>query len=225
MNCTDINTQMDDFLDGRLGATAATEFKRHVADCKQCAAQLRKMEALQDGLRRLPVEEPSAGLEQRLFGEVRRHYREERHSWFGAGFATAMAASLAIWFASTVFFPDMPGQVPRSQQQTIALALHEQQTVRLLFEAQSDIQQVSLSIGLPANMELSGYPGRKQLSWQTSLKKGQNVLALPIMAVDQGEGELVAELNYGDKTRTFRVVLKTTADGAMQYRLQEIKSA
>jgi hypothetical protein len=225
MNCTDINTQMDDFLDGRLDTAAGDEFKHHIAGCEACAAQLGEMQALLGSLQNLPVEEPSAGLERRLFGEVRRHYRQSRHGWFGAGFATAMAASLAIWFASTVYLPDIPGPQPRSQQQTIALALHEQQTVRLLFEAQSDIQQVSLSIGLPANMELSGYPGRKQLSWETSLKKGHNVLALPIMAVDQGEGELVAELNYGDKTRTFRVVLKTTADGAMQYRLQEIKSA
>lgn len=224
MNCTDINTQMNDFLDGQLDTAAVAEFRRHIDGCQQCATQLGEMKALLDGLQQLPIEEPSANLEQRLFGEVRRHYRQSRHGWFGAGFATAMAASLAIWFASTVYLPDMPGE-PGSQQQTIALALHEQQTVRLLFEAQSDIQQVSLSIGLPANMELSGYPGRRQLSWQTSLKKGQNVLALPIMAVDQGQGELVAELNYGDKTRTFRVVLKTTADGAMQYRLQEIKSA
>ena len=74
-------------------------------------------------------------------------------------------------------------------------------------------------------MELEGYPGRKQLSWQTSLKKGPNVLALPIRAIEHGEGELMARLNYGEKTKTFRVLLKTTADGVMHYQLQEIKSA
>jgi len=135
-----------------------------------------------------------------------------------------MAASLAIWFASSVYLPEMPGQ-SASQQATVSVALNQQQTVRLMFEAQSDIQQVSLSIDLPNNMQLAGYPGRKQLSWQTSLKKGSNVLALPVMAVDPGEGELVARLNYGDKSKTVRVLLKTMDDGVLRYQLRTNKSA
>lgn len=224
MNCTDINTQMDDYLDDRLEPQARSAFDQHVAGCKACAAMLEQMQGLLHGLQQLPISEPSADFEQRVFNEIRRQHRQPRVGRFAAGFATAMAASLAIWFASSVYLPEMPGQ-SASQQATVSVALNQQQTVRLMFEAQSDIQQVSLSIDLPNNMQLAGYPGRKQLSWQTSLKKGSNVLALPVMAVDPGEGELVARLNYGDKSKTVRVLLKTMDDGVLRYQLRTNKSA
>ena len=107
----------------------------------------------------------------------------------------------------------------------INVAMNDSRTVRLLFEAPGDIDQVTLSIGLPNNVELAGYPGRNELTWQTSLKKGQNVLALPIMAVETGKGELIARLSYGDKLKTYRLVLKTTDKGVMSYRIQPEVSA
>ena len=61
-------------------------------------------------------------------------------------------------------------------------------------------------------MELDGYPGRRELAWQTSLKKGQNILDLPIMAIGVGQGELLAQLNYDGTVKILRVVLKTIAD-------------
>ena len=222
MNCTDIDTQIDDFVDDRLDAQQRADFQRHVDACAACAARLDEARSMLQALQQLPLVEPSADFEHRVFARLRQQHRAHMPNRFVAGFATAMAASLAIWFASTVYLPDDP---VGSQQAPISIAVNQAQTVRLMFEAQADIQQVSLSIGLPDNIELSGYPGRKQLSWQTSLKKGQNILALPIMAVDQGQGELVAQLNYGDKTKTFRVVLKTADDGAMHYQLQDISSA
>jgi len=220
MNCTDIDTHLDDFVDGHLNDDQLAEFEQHIASCKSCAERAHAMKNMLVDLQQLPVEEASPDFERRVFAEVRRqHHRQSNR--FVAGFATAMAASLAIWFASTVYLPEAPTE----QQQVIAVAMNESQTVRLMFEAPADISQVNLSIGLPDNMELNGYPGRRQLSWQTSLKKGQNILALPIMAVDKGQGELVAQLSYGDKIKTIRVVLKTTNDGVMYYQPQAIKSA
>jgi hypothetical protein len=93
-----------------------------------------------------------------------------------------------------------------------------------MFDSFEDIQQVNLSIDLPENMDLNGYPGHKTLSWQTSLQKGQNVLALPIMAVSHGQGELLARLSYGEKVKIFRLVLKTSINETQQYQLNEIKT-
>lgn len=222
MNCTDINTQIDDYLAAELNEQDCLSFEQHIAGCANCAQQVGDMKAMLSGLKQLPVPEPSINFEKRVFAEVRRQHKRQQQHHFVTGFATAMAASLAIWFGSTVFVPDAETVKP---QEIISVALHETQTVRLMFDAQNDLDQVKLSIALPENMELEGYPGYRELAWETSLTKGQNVLALPVMAVGEGLGELVAQLNYGDKTKTFRVVLKTSNDGVMHYQLEPVRSA
>jgi len=219
MKCTDTERHIDDYLDEQLNPQDLFAFEQHISSCEACADKVDSATSLLSGLRHLPVEEPSANFEQRVFAEVRRQHTENHQQYpgfrFAAGFATAAVASLAIWFVSSVYVPDTLVEQP----QVVSVAMHEAQTVRLMFDSQSDIQQVTLSIGLPDNMQLAGYPGRKQLTWQTSLQKGQNILALPVTATGYGQGELLAKLNYGDKVKIFRVVLKTNVDGAQLYQL------
>ena len=50
------------------------------------------------------------------------------------------------------------------------------------------------------------------------------MLALPVIAIESGESELVAQLKYGDVKKTYRLVLKTTADGAGFYQLKQSRS-
>jgi len=221
MNCTNININIDEWLDGQLSQHDRSAFEQHVSVCADCAVKLENAKALMSGLQNISVPQPSANFEKRVFAEVRRQHKEDHRYKFATGFATAITASLAIWFASSVLMPNTLIENP----QMISVAMNGTQTVRLMFDSQKDIQEVKLSVGLPDNMELDGYPGRRELAWQTSLKKGENVLALPIMAIEQGQGELVAKLSYGDKVKTFRVVLKTSIDGVLRYQLDEVRSA
>ena len=223
MNCTDINTQLDAYIQGELTDQEQQVVDRHIAACTYCQQQLNDERTMYRMLKQLPVEQASAGFEDRVFQAVRQQYPQHQRHGFKTGFATAIAASLAIWFASTVFIPTAEIET-QMESQEISLAVNDPQTVRLLFDAAADLDQVRLSIDLPANVELSGYPGQRALSWQTSLKKGQNVLALPVMAIDKGRGELVAELDYGDKHKTYRLILKTTKDGVVNYQVETVKS-
>lgn len=223
MNCTDINTQLESYIQGELSDQEQQAMSEHIAGCASCQQQLDETKMMYQLLKQLPVEPALTGFEERVFDSVRREYPQHQKHGFKTGFATAIAASLTVWFASTVFIPTAEIET-QTESQEISLALNNQQTVRLLFDAAADLEQVRLSIDLPANVELSGYPGQRALSWQTSLKKGQNVLALPVMAIENGQGELVAQLDYGDKQKTFRLVLKTTKDGVMNYQLEAVKS-
>jgi len=228
MNCTDINTHKDDFLDGNMASAEKQAFEAHLADCENCAEMMKGMNLMLSNLKDLSVPDPSPDFEARVFAEVRRQHpkqqvtkKKARHH-FVAGFTTAMAAGFALWFVSTLFIVqqqslDTPG--------VMSVALNEAQTVRLLFDAPKDLDAVTLKIDLPANVQLAGYTGQSQLSWQTSLKKGQNVLALPIMAIDKGTGEMIAQLSYGDKVKTFRLVLKTADNGVMNYEIQPLVTA
>ena len=217
MNCTDINTHCDDYLDGNLSHEQQQAFALHLTKCNQCDKSVNALLQLQAGLKNLTVPGPSAGFEQRVFDEVRRQTTKQPSRHFVSGFASAIAAGLALWFVSTLFIVQQSTEIPTGE---MTLALNATQTVRLLFDAPDDIELVTLSIDIPDNFELSGYPGSKELTWETSLKKGENVLALPIMAIDTGKGELIAQLSYGDKVKVFRLILTTADNGRTFYRVQ-----
>ncbi|MGD2118454.1 MAG: zf-HC2 domain-containing protein [Chromatiales bacterium] len=212
MKCSVINQQIDAYLQQELSPLDKLAFEQHVANCDACAEQLAAAQGLLADLKNLPIAPPSADFEQRMFAKVRKRYKQDAaHSHgfrFAAGFATATVAGLAIWLAVGTQTPD---DVLRGQTPMISVALHDAEPVRLMFDSESDIQNADLRIDLPDNVALAGYPGRRELSWHTSLKKGPNVLNLPIMAIDTGQGELSAQLSYHDKVKTYRLLLNTTA--------------
>ncbi|GMR01622.1 MAG: hypothetical protein BMS9Abin19_1028 [Gammaproteobacteria bacterium] len=224
MKCTDIQKYLDDYLDDAMSLGEQKAVEEHIKHCVSCKQALEAHKTVRQALRSLPVDEASPDFEANVFAAVRSHYgTHSRHSGnrFIAGFATAMAASLALWFASTVYIPQFDEAAP----QVVNLAMNQARTVKLVFEAPMDLAEVTLSVELPENVELEGYAGQKQLVWQTNLNKGQNILALPVIAIGNGQGELVAQLSYGDKTKRFHIVLKTTSDGALIYQINKLKSA
>jgi len=220
MKCKDIN--IDSYLDRELQFSEQQDHEQHFESCRDCATKLENAESLLMGLKSLTVPESSKDFEHRVLTEVRRQHEKPRqrdyHFSFASGFSTAVIASLAIWFVSTIYEPVRQVE----QLPVVSVLLNQAQTVRLMFDSHKDIEQVKLSIVLPENMQLDGYPGRNTLAWQTSLHKGQNVLALPIVALAHGQGELLARLSYGEQEKVFRLVLKTSMNGARQYQLDEV---
>ena len=229
MKCTDLQKYLDDHLDETTSLAEQKTIEEHIEHCVSCQQALEAHKTIRQALRSLPVEEASADFEAKVFTAVSSHYGAgSGHSGnrFIAGFATAMVASLALWFASTVYTPQLIQQTPDEQApQMINLAMNQVRTVKLVFEVPTDLAEVTLSVELPENIELEGYAGQKQLIWQTNLNKGQNILALPIIATGNGQGELVAQLSYGNKTKQFHIVLKTADDGALIYQITKLKSA
>lgn len=228
MNCTDIEKYIDTYLDNELGEKALYEFNQHLTSCKSCAAQVANAESVLSGLQQMVVPSPSADFEQRVFSKVRQQYKDkpENSSFFRftTGFATAAVAGLAILFVATVYQPLQIPDQNRFHGEVIDVSIKQANTIRLVFDAEKDLELVNLTIELPVNMELDGYPDRKTISWTTSLVKGQNVLALPVIAIDPGQGELIAQLNYGDKRKEFRILLKSSLNGVWQNQLNRFKA-
>ena len=221
MNCSETRVRLDDYYDDELSVLEFRAVNEHLVSCDECNHELQAVDALRQALKALPVAEVDDDFENRVLGEVRKHYAGRSGSKFMAGFMTAVAAGLALWFATSIFIPQLPVD---NTSQVVMVALDDAYVVRLKFDAPVDLDKVTLSIGLPDNIELEGYTDRKELTWQTQLKQGQNVLALPLKAVAIGEGELVAQIFYGDKSRSFRVKLKTTGNDVLNYQVQKFNS-
>jgi hypothetical protein len=158
---------------------------------------------------------------------------------FMLGFGSAAAAALAIWIVAGLSPDELPGTgnvtpqtvasvepaqakattakataKERTQQPVLSIALNTQKKVKLAFASSEPLQGAKITIRLPENVALVGYPGRRQLSWETNLKKGDNLLNLPVIATQVASGELVADIEYAGRVKTLRVNLETMATGA-----------
>ena len=85
------------------------------------------------------------------------------------------------------------------------MTLAQPQTVRLLFASAEPLQDATLTVMLPDGIELSGFPGQREISWQTSLKAGQNLLPLNLIATSAMGGEVFAILQHDDRGQSFRL--------------------
>jgi len=118
-----------------------------------------------------------------------------------------MAAGLALWAVFTLIGPVQPA----SELPMFNMAVLETRSVTLAINVPEDMDGVTLTVDLPENFEISGYRGKKQLAWQTRLKKGRNVLTLPVVATKQGQGQLVARVARNQKSKLLRVNLQATS--------------
>jgi hypothetical protein len=112
----------------------------------------------------------------------------------------ALAASLVLGVALGAFLAMRAEPV-----QTVVLTLERPETVRLMFNSAKPMKAAMLSLALPENIELVGYGNRRELSWQTDLLEGGNLLQLPLIARGTAKDELVARLSHGESSKTFRL--------------------
>jgi hypothetical protein len=133
--------------------------------------------------------------------------RRQRNRWLLTGFGSAVAAGLALWMFGAAWFanPDLPAidaAIPG-----VTMALEEPRTVNLVFSSASVLDSAMLTVSLPDGVELAGFPGQREITWETSLNVGKNVLPLTLIALTPAGGELLARLEHDDRNRTFRLRL------------------
>ena len=207
MNCTDIDSHIDGFLDRALSKLETRAFEQHVSGCAECSSRVDAEKMLRSKLHSLPVPPPSPDFRNRVLARVRHEYANESQNHYGmtfaAGFASIAVFALALWFMAGI----QPADPVTDNLQVIPVAINQSQSVRLIFHADSEIRQAELSIHLPDNVRLVGYPGRDRLTWQTSLHKGQNILTLPVMTSTEGRGELHTRLTYNNRVKTHHFIV------------------
>lgn len=165
---------------------------------------------IQDLLKEYPVPKAPAGFyEQALARATYEGSRRQRNRWLATGFGGAIAAGLALWMFGAMFLtnPDVPqvdAEIPG-----ITMALEEPRTVNFVFSSAEALDSAMLTVSLPTGVELQGFPGQTEITWETALNAGKNYLPLTLVAVTPAHGELLARLEHDDRDRTFRLRVST----------------
>ncbi len=207
-SCQQSHELIDQCVTGAIAPADALALERHLAGCPLCARRLRWHQCITDELaNQARVPEPSADFEARvLVAATGRVHPNARRRWLAPVAGSAVAAALVLGLVlGTGTWTGAPRQA--SDDERAVPPVPREQTVRLAFTSGSELDNVSLTLELPAHVELARFPGHQTLTWQVDLKPGDNVIALPLRIAYPEAGEIVARLDDGRNTRTFRAAI------------------
>lgn len=159
-------------------------------------------------LKDYPAPQASAGFyDQALVRATHEGSRRQRNRWLMTGFGGAVAAGLVLWMVGGFFLtaPDLPLADPAVP--SITMTLEEPRTINLVFASAERLDNAMLTVRLPSGVEMSGFPGQREVTWQTSLDAGKNLLPLKLIATSPVGGEVYATLTHDDRGRTFRLTV------------------
>lgn len=198
MNCKGIDQRLDDYLDGSVSAGDVVAIEGHAGACPACRALLAREMRIRRALRELPAPEPTEALFDRAFSRVVAQ-TPPRRSWRIPGLA--LAASIMLILSANLLLK--PGTAPVEEVPGLTIALNQAQEVSLVFESERVMENARFTIELPEGIELSGYPGQREISWEGRLVQGRNLLVLPVEAHSGHGGKLVAYVTYAGKSKDF----------------------
>ena len=204
MPCERLNAMLDACFDGELDAATMRDLSEHVTRCAECAALHARETALRGALRAMPVAEVQPGFAAAVFQRARSAAPRRRRPPLlaaGVGVAAGVLMTLTVVFGLHAPSPTVP---------EVTIALEETRSVNLVFSTQQALADARLTLELPAGVELEGYEGRRSLSFTTDLDAGKNVLRLPLIAHAEPDGVLLAKLDVGDDTKTFRLKVRVS---------------
>lgn len=157
-------------------------------------------------LRDYPAPGPEEGFYDRaLVRATHEGSKRQRNRWMLTGFGAAVAATLGAWMISGLLLTDPQLPEAGSAIPGVTIALAEPRTVNFVFASAAALESATLTVTLPAGIELDGFPGQREITWETSLREGRNLLPLTLVAVAPAGGELLARLEHDERERTFRL--------------------
>jgi anti-sigma factor RsiW len=201
MECRDFVLQLDDLLDGGLDAARQRPLQEHLGRCPDCRSRHAHAVAVREAVRKLSPPAMHPGFVDQTLSRATRPVAGAAHRWRPV-VGMALAASLVLGVALGVFLATQP------VVQTVALTIDRPETVRLMFNSAKPLKAATVSLALPENVELVGYRGRRELSWQTDLREGGNLMQLPLVARGVTKQELVASLSHGGSSKMFRLKIE-----------------
>lgn len=212
MTCTLINEQIDDYIDGAITGDELAQLDAHISECASCEGIAVAARELQARLREYgdsTMPQPDAAFfAGALIKAAQQGTKRQRNRWMMTGFGGAIAAALAIFIVSSMFFT--APQIDESAAPGVTMALEEPRTVNLVFSSAEALANATMTVTLPPGVEIEGFAGQREITWMTSLKEGRNVLPLTLIATSPIGGELLATLRHENDDRSFRVQVTVT---------------
>jgi len=203
MNCHDYNNMLDLYIDDELESSLRLRFDEHANQCTRCQAMVEREREMRRALRSIPTPMPEADFfEQSLARTAAMTKTHDRHRWLATGFGGAIAAGIVGWMV----FGQPVNNVQPAAQETIAglsFTIGTPKTVRFSINSVEELSNANLFVTLPPGVEMVGFGMQSEIEWKTTIKKGTNILELPIVLRSGTGGKVFARVEHENKSKTF----------------------
>lgn len=217
MDCTELSSLLEPFVDKRLTSVQQAAVKKHLGECDSCASALYAVEALHA---RRSVVAPTPRTE--FFAEVLQlatqdgavaHQRTGNRFWIGAGLGGALAAGITFALLS---FNSVLQPPPEPSMPQLTIALNETRDVKFAIDSPTELSGAQIRVVLTGTVALVGFEGQSELRWATDLDRGINRLSLPVTMVGSDGGQVMVEVIHVDRHEVFVVALRSTTPRASE---------
>jgi hypothetical protein len=207
MNCKQALEYRDDYIDGFLSQDEKVAVREHLDNCRQCHAAFKRDEEMLQALRALPVPAPSPGFVSHSIQHAQSAGKWQMPKSLTPLLSAAMAACLVLWLVTG--FPRMSEHTARELPTAqVIIKINEEKIVNVVVNAPRDLLDAHVTIELPEQLEMVGFPGKREIEWKTDLRKGRNLLSLPIVAKRTGNVELVARIDHDNKSKLLKLAMQ-----------------
>jgi hypothetical protein len=211
MKCEDVLTLLQ--RTGSAGDLARREAMGHLENCENCRKAAHAVAVLRAD-RDLPIQRPRDGSFRdaiRAAVSANTATRPRRTGfWLGVAVGAALAASITV--AVVVMLRPSTQSPPGAP--AVTLAVNEERDVNVALSSPEPLSNAEIHVAVSGDIGLRGFADQRELRWSADLDRGVNKLTLPIVALGPHGGQVLVEVQYGDKRRAFIVDVRTIAPSA-----------
>ena len=202
MNC-EMSQALIDLSAEEMPPSAALELRAHLQACPACRRLGGAQRLLLKALQVSPVPGLPAAMQGRVLERMFALYAKRRRRRLSV--AAGLAASLLLGLALGVLLTGKSAPDYTMQNGVLMLPSERPTVVGIAFNANAALENVQFTIDLPEGVQVGRQPYLHRVSWTGELRKGQNLLKLPLLAHRGAQGVLRAELDHGTEHREFTV--------------------
>ena len=182
MDCQQFTIWLDDYLDDGLAPDLRAQAEAHLSDCKHCQNAITKARAVQHALRDMPAPAMPAGFAQRAIRQATRQHDHHRRG-FATGFVTALVAGFALVLVVGGLLPETIQ--PTTPLTEVAISVDQPHTVNLVFNANHAMDDATLSIVLPDNIEVVGFPRPATFAAELAALRQPPSMAIGVLSIHE----------------------------------------
>ena len=207
MKCSDLELLIDAYAAGKSEAGANQQIEKHLAECEFCRKQVNQQKEyfLRVSNFNAPALDSSraARILRLAVAEGQKRQQAKRLNLsFARGFVAASVLAVAVMLGVNTFqTTDNPPD--------IVAGLDWEREVSLVINVPKDMDGAQLILDLPADISIQGLEHLARVEWPVDLKKGSNIIDLPINIEPYAEFAeqvtLTASIVHNDKKRNFKL--------------------
>lgn len=214
MNCEQVQDSISGHADGSLSGILQQAIDNHLKRCKTCAEVLEQEKELVAQLKNSYVPAPREQFFSEALVRARQHHEgallnQPMSRYFGTAACILLATLLILVLQGRDANEQPNNSLLANSGIELTVMGDEQLDIHLQLLANNDIEHATMVIEVPPSLQIVGYEEVQILEWPVVLRKGKNVLELPIKArqfyTRDRTGYLIARLKTQTRQTDFDI--------------------